>query len=120
MKRNVLLVEDERELRELWCELLSANGCSVTVAETVGQARQALLGRDTPFDLALVDWTLPDGLGSEVIGLGRGLGGFRASVVTSGLGNRLPAGHGADAVLAKPFRVQDLLDLMERLCPTAT
>lgn len=117
MGRRVLLVEDELELQVLWAEILEARGYDVQTASTVAASTKLLAAASPPFDLALIDWTLPDGTGAEVIAEVARSKGATSSVITSGLGNRLPPGHGADEVLPKPFRIRELLELLERRCP---
>ena len=66
---HVLIVDDLEDARELLTELVNAGfpQAVVTVADSVAAARTAIAGRR--FDLALVDLSLGDGLGTEVIAL---------------------------------------------------
>lgn len=64
---NVLILEDHTEVR-VWLSSLvqkSFEGTNITQTSTVAQAMQALRGET--FDLALIDYQLPDGLGVDVI-----------------------------------------------------
>ena len=66
---HVLIVDDLEDARELLTELVNAGfpQAVVTVADSVAAARTAIAGRR--FDLALVDLSLGDGFGTEVIAL---------------------------------------------------
>ena len=104
---RVLLVDDELELRALWREILEGLEFTVSVAGSVTEAL-GLLEDGARFDVAVVDWTLPDGVGSDVLRAIRKVDGSTAVIYASGLGPLLPATHGGDAVLDKPFKMRDL------------
>ena len=112
MGKSLLLVEDEVELLSLWTEILQGSGHDVVCTSTVADACASLNQTDARFDLALVDWTLPDGNGGEVIALAQKLGNVSTLVLTSGLGHHVMGGHGADHMLAKPFRLRELLAMV--------
>ena len=65
---RVLLVEDEPGHAELARRAFEgqAGAFDVSVAETVGEARQALHGTHLP-DLVIADWLLPDGEGLDLL-----------------------------------------------------
>jgi len=64
-KKRILLVEDDAPLRESIGKFLAQNG--FLVAESIGLADASRrLGRD-PFDLILLDLTLPDGDGMDIL-----------------------------------------------------
>ena len=65
---RVLLVEDEPGHAELARRAFEgqAGAFDVSVAETVGAAREALHG-ETPPDLVIADWLLPDGEGLDLL-----------------------------------------------------
>jgi len=62
---HALIVDDERDIRELVALTLERMGLRTHTAADLGQAR-ALLGR-THFDLCLTDMRLPDGDGMELV-----------------------------------------------------
>jgi two-component system response regulator PilR (NtrC family) len=63
--RSALIVDDERDIRELLVLTLGRMGLRTETAASVAAAR-ALLGKDH-FDLCLTDMRLPDGSGMELI-----------------------------------------------------
>jgi len=60
----VLIVEDDRSVREPLAKFLSLHGFDVLAAETVAGARQILSGRQP--DAAVLDLRLPEGSGLEI------------------------------------------------------
>ena len=69
---RILVVEDEVELREQLQQMLQQTGYAV---DTAADGRDALfMGREYPFDLAVVDIGLPLMNGVEVIQEWRNLG----------------------------------------------
>lgn len=109
MKR-IFLVEDDAAISKNLILLLRAEGFAVTHASSQREA-VALLA-ETPFDLALVDISLPDGNGFTVCTEIKGTrdvpvifltaSGEEASVVTG-------LNMGADDYIIKPFRPRELI-----------
>ncbi|WP_445144536.1 sigma-54-dependent transcriptional regulator [Dyella sp. Tek66A03] len=65
--QTVLVVDDERDIRELLTITLGRMDLQVDAVGTVGEARRALGERS--YDLCFTDMRLPDGTGHEVIEL---------------------------------------------------
>jgi two-component system KDP operon response regulator KdpE len=114
MKPRVLLVEDDRELRETLAASLSVENYAVETAATLHDARerlrQALAGGG--LDVVLLDLGLPDGEGESLLESLRSE--LRTAVVVISARHtddpkiRLLAA-GADDNLVKPFSVGELL-----------
>ena len=64
--RSALIVDDERDIRELLVLTLGRMGLRTDTAANLGEARE-LLARNT-YDLCLTDMRLPDGTGIELVG----------------------------------------------------
>ena len=62
---NVLLLEDDTLLRRRLTGFLESEKAEVTAVNTVAAARRAL--EDLPFEAALIDVNLPDGLGTDLL-----------------------------------------------------
>lgn len=62
---QILVVDDEPDLRTLYELTLLREGYRVETAESLAQAREMLQGRE--FDVVITDMRLPDGLGMELI-----------------------------------------------------
>ena len=58
MKRRVLIVDDERVIREVQAEYLQGLGYEVVVAESGAQALHILNGPEDDFAVAIVDWQM--------------------------------------------------------------
>ncbi|MHB1057683.1 MAG: sigma-54-dependent transcriptional regulator [Rhodanobacter sp.] len=65
--QTVLVIDDERDIRELLTITLGRMDLQVDAVGTVGEARRALAERN--YDLCFTDMRLPDGNGQEVIEL---------------------------------------------------
>ena len=112
--KQILLVEDDREIAKNLTRLLCSEGFSVTHAAAQSEAL-ALIGKQR-FDLALVDISLPDGSGFAVYTAVKQAqdipvifltaSGDEASVVTG-------LNMGADDYITKPFRPRELIARIE-------
>jgi DNA-binding response OmpR family regulator len=101
-EKRILLVEDERELREVLALGLRRAGYTVEVAVTVADAE--LLLKQKRYALLIADWRLPDGNGIDLADRAAEL---RAkTIIISGYLFTLPAGaadrHG---LLTKPISI---------------
>ncbi|WP_404421877.1 hybrid sensor histidine kinase/response regulator [Nibricoccus sp. IMCC34717] len=110
---TILLVEDSRELAEVFAEWVALIGADVHVAGSLGEAEEWLRAGNRATHL-LCDHHLPDGFGlAEALQrLPAPIGGWRAAVAitaddTPGL--KLEAfGQDWDAILQKPFSPSEL------------
>ena len=69
MKRRVLIVDDERVIREVQAEYLQGLGYEVVVAESGAQALHILNGPENDFAVAVVDWQMAGVNGRSVFEL---------------------------------------------------
>lgn len=117
--REILLVEDEPLVREIFAKALSRNGYRVTVARDGLQALHQLWKRAP--DLIVLDLCLPVVPGFEVLRRLREAEGPTAPpviVVTAqpeAEVSERARGYGAAACLHKPFRTRELLDTVREL-----
>ncbi len=107
---NLLIIEDDAELRSALQTLLSQRGYRV---EALGSAREGLAALlASEYDLAIVDLALPDGDGLALIrALRRERRGVPVLVVTArdAVDDRVAGlDAGADDYLVKPFEMQEL------------
>jgi len=115
---NVLIVDDEVEIREVVAEYLEALGHSV---HAVGSGREAmdLIGAaDHHFDIALVDWQMPGISGRDVIlELGRKSATDAVLIITGHMsesfGRTTP--HVRTGIIHKPFSLVELRDRMDQV-----
>ncbi len=120
---RVLVMDDEAYVREVLAEFLGSEGHAVAVAahgdEAVALVRAGhLAGR--PFDVALLDLTIPAGDdGAQVLVRLRALDPRLRAVASSGYSADPvmsdPARFGFTAALPKPYPLDDLSALLQRL-----
>lgn len=108
---QVLLVEDDADLREALAEYLELNGCSVTAVGT-GMAFYQALARGEQFHVAIIDLGLPDQPGHVLAEYARQNTRMSIIIITANdsLENRIETYHtGADLLLSKPLESRELL-----------
>jgi len=107
---KILLVEDEKPIREGLKDRLEREGFRVTDAETLADALRALEGSP---DLVILDRRLPDGEGLDVLRELRARGRSTPVIVLSARG--MPEDRveglegGADDYVTKPFHLRELV-----------
>ncbi|CAN5192547.1 two-component system response regulator KdpE [soil metagenome] len=110
---NVLLVEDDKELRATLAGALRVEGYAVQTAASLSEGLALLT--HSPVDLVLLDLGLPDGDGESLLAALRRKHGTPVLVISAreqdGLKVRL-LDAGADDYLVKPFGVDELLARM--------
>ncbi len=108
---RLLLVEDDLAVRRLVTGRIETEGVEVTAATTVAAATAAL--HHGSFDVAILDLTLPDGSGLDVLRALRELGAETHVTILSGAGTELDRVRaldlGADDYIVKPFFVRELV-----------
>jgi DNA-binding NtrC family response regulator len=111
---TLLVVDDEAMIRMIARAVLGGAGHSVEEADSIASAVAALEAAPVPFDLILLDLTLPDGDSSRAIPDFRDRAPGTRILVVSGMGAVNPADIGADDFLAKPFTRATLFNAVER------
>lgn len=113
---SVLAVDDDPSILDLMTDILSGEGYRVLAAQNGAEAL-SVLGTEKPC-VVLLDMRMPtmDGWGFASALREKGLR-YPVVVVTAAENARLWAEEiGADAYLAKPFQLTDLLRVVERFC----
>lgn len=115
---KVLVVDDDQESRELLSEVLTTNGYAVGLVENA-EAAQALLDQDEEYRIVIADLRMPDGSGLELLKELRRQRSKREVILMSsfisGPERKLALELGVDALLEKPFRLSELLELVAGL-----
>lgn len=122
---SVLLVEDDDHLRRILTINLARRGYTVAEADSVETALEAVKAFPHQFDVIVLDIYLPEGTGWDVLrGLqrpdpahGSHAGHATKVIVTTAVRPaqcRLDEFH-PDAVLVKPFPIEALVRLVERM-----
>lgn len=107
---HVLVIDEEETLARVLGIALSLEGWEVSTAASGAEA----LARTEEPDIVLVDMTLPDMLGTEVVAAMRAAGSRAAILFVTGRTDHehRMAGFraGADEYLSKPFALEELVD----------
>lgn len=114
--KHILIVEDTKTVSMLLSATLQREGFRVDVADSIESARQLLSRKEKSqikYDLALVDISLPDGSGSDLL---EELATstwcnirYAVSADSSRRTERQALAAGADKFIAKPFDLRDLI-----------
>ena len=111
LDKRILLVEDDRHIRELLAHVLFAEGYPVDVASTAAEAWQQLEAQ--PYALVIADWRLPDGDGTVIAEAAADMGA--ATFVMSGYLFQMPGGRSErHETLMKPIRPSEIVAAVER------
>jgi len=111
---RILLVEDDRELRQTLRDALAVEGHHLRCAASLADARAQWQHAERP-DLVLLDLGLPDGEGAELLALIRQQRAVPVIVLSARAdepGKIALLDAGADDYLVKPFSIGELLARM--------
>lgn len=119
---NVLIVDDEVEIREVVAEYLETLGHRVVAVGSGREAMDAMDRQELRYDIALVDWQMPGISGRDVIlELGRRNATQAVLIITGhmseALGRTTP--HVRTDIIHKPFSLSELRQRMEDLVALA-
>ena len=108
--RNILVVEDDAEVRRVIVECLGLIGYAVTEAPN-GSEGLAAIASSKP-DLLVVDYAMPDMTGAEVISRAREMVGDLPVIMATGYADMAEVERlaGKPAILRKPFDIGTLGD----------
>ena len=122
-KGKILVMDDEKFIREVAIHMLTKIGYEVAVADDGNQAvemyRQAQQSGE-PFDMVIMDLTVPGGMGGkEAIQKLKKLDPNVKALVSSGYSNDPIMSnfrdHGFQGVVKKPYRIQDMSDALRSI-----
>jgi len=108
------VVDDEAMIRRIAQLSLTGDGFTVAEEANAAAAINAVQAAEAPFDLVLLDYTMPDGDGPEVIPVIRQHAPRTRILLVSGHGDMDSSNLGADGYLAKPFTKASLLAAVRR------
>jgi PAS domain S-box-containing protein len=120
---KVLLMDDERSIRELAGEMLAILGFEVVLAKDGAEAIELYrshLNSSSPFTFVIMDLTVPGGMGgAEAIKLLREIDPFVRAIVSSGYSNdpilSQYSQYGFSGVVVKPYSVKELSNAVARV-----
>ena len=116
MNENILVVDDDAEVRKTLSSILSNEGYSV---ETVENGKQATkISEKSRFDIALIDIKLPDMDGTELLHRLKKNQPHMIKIIITGfptLENAMETvNEGADGYVLKPFDTEKLLEMIRK------
>jgi CheY-like chemotaxis protein len=114
-RARILVVDDDRDVRQLTGEMLTERGYSVELAADADEAL-AILRRDGGFDAMLVDYVMPGTNGASLVKIVRSLRpGLRTLMMTGHA--ELQAGEeiGTENIIRKPFNAATLDERLARV-----
>ncbi len=116
MNENILVVDDDTEIRKVLSSILSEEGYSV---KTVENGKQAIeVSEKKRFDLALIDIKLPDMEGTELLHRLKEKQPHIVMIIITGfptIENAMGAvNEGADGYILKPFEIRKLLQAVRK------
>ncbi|MFM8577628.1 MAG: response regulator [Planctomycetaceae bacterium] len=118
--RRILVIDSDGQVRSAAHSLLERYGCIVETARDGAEATSMVRGGQEPYDVVISDIRLPDMTGYELLIRLREIVDSVPMVLMTGFG--YDPGHsivkarqaGIDLVLFKPFRIDQLLDTIDR------
>jgi CheY-like chemotaxis protein len=121
---RVLCIDDEPQLRQLMHDVLEVHHHKVSVApsgkEGLEMFRSSMGGKD-PYEVVITDLGMPEMDGHHLARAIKAESPHTPVIMLTGWGTIMKAeGETApevDAVLSKPPRIQELNDLLHRICP---
>lgn len=115
---KILLLEDDISLIDGLKYSLEKNGFLLTIVRTVGEARR-ILSASHPFDLLLLDVTLPDGSGFEICDFIRQCGDPTPIIFLTAADEETSIIRGLDSggddYITKPFKLGELCSRIRAL-----
>ena len=116
---RILVVDDDPESRDLLCEVLEANGYQQVEAVADGLAAREALARDDDCPIVIADLHMPNESGLDLLRNLRKQNAKHQIVLMSSFisatERELARDLGAYALLDKPFRLSELLQVVSQL-----
>ncbi len=117
MPKKIIVIEDEKTIRNLYRRILSETDYLVTMVENIVEAEVEI--KKNKYDLFITDLLLPDGIGTDLISLIRGKDvGAIILLITGSLTHEERLAHvekfRLNGCLDKPFNVQEFMTIIER------
>lgn len=111
-KKNILLVEDDRQLGTVVKDFLEGSGFTVDYQHNASLARAKMLLKSEDFDLIILDWDLGELSGLELCQEFRSVGGLTPILFMTGRSSiddkELGLDAGGDDYITKPFSMREL------------
>jgi CheY-like chemotaxis protein len=110
-KPSILIIDDDAAILQVFTRIFQRNGYSVTVAAKGTEAIEKLNGNR--FDVALIDFCLPDMEGTELFPLIQHTSPATVKIMLTGKMFGQDLIEGADVLLGKPVNPEKLLSIID-------
>lgn len=110
-KPSILIIDDDLSILRTFSKIFERKGYLVVVASKGAEAIEKLRGRR--FDVALVDLCLPDMEGADLFPIIQDNSPSVFKIMLTGRASEQVSNRGADALLGKPIRLDELLSLID-------
>lgn len=114
--KTLLVVDDEVDLRDIMASELEFMGAQVFQAENITSAKEIL--KSNPIDLVVSDIRMPGGTGIDLLDYVKAKDPFQPPMVLitgfADISLEDAYAKGAEAMLNKPFKLDDLIKVVER------
>ena len=122
MLSNVLVIDDDKETRNLFSTVLTDAGYLVEVAENGKQAIK--ICKKGSFDVALIDIELPDIKGIDLLKILRQIQPKMVKIIITGhpsIENAIKSvNEKADGYLLKPVKIAEMLEMIKKILTEKT
>ncbi|MCW4044951.1 MAG: response regulator [Candidatus Bathyarchaeota archaeon] len=116
MIANILVIDDDAQMRSMLSSILQEEGYAVAAVENGKKALKTC--EKTPFDLALIDVDLPDIKGVELLPQLKQMQPKMVKIIITGnpsIDNAVKAvNEKSDGFILKPFKVPELLEMIRK------
>jgi DNA-binding NtrC family response regulator len=110
-KPSILIIDDDTAILRVFTRIFQRNGYSVTTAAKGTEAIEKLnRGR---FDVALIDFCLPDMEGTELFPLIQHISPATVKIMLTGKKFGQSSIEGADVLVGKPVNPENLLSIID-------
>lgn len=115
-RRTILVVDDERDLRDVVAKTLLAAGYDVEMAENWVDALRLVSGNPQKWDLVLTDWSMPHMAGDKLAVALHDVRSDLPIILCTGRGDKIDqfAALPLAAILAKPVFGKSLVEAIDR------
>ena len=110
-KPSILIIDDDTSILRAFARIFERKGYSVTVATKGTEAIEKLNGNH--FDVALIDFCLPDMEGTQLIPLIQLTSPSTVKIILTGKALGRGSIEGVDALVGKPIHPERLLSLID-------
>ena len=114
---HAIVAEDNRALRDALRVLLPMKDIAATFCIDGGELFEQMKDHITEYDVAIVDVTLPDACGFDIVAKVREMGFKNPVILCSGTQENQDRVHdsGGDRFLMKPYAPEELIDVIQEL-----